>query len=77
MTKKEDNGFRIRSYGRTELALAYNPDLTPAGAWRRLGMWIRHCPGLEQKLAALSGGWQGRTYTPAQVEAIVEALGEP
>lgn len=77
MAKIEDIGFRIRSYGRTELAVAYNPGLTPGGAWKRLVQWIKHSPGLEQHLEQLSGGKQGRPYTPAQVEAIVNALGEP
>ena len=59
MEKQTD--FRIRSYGRTELAQLYNPCLTPKAAYRKLVGWIDH----------------SRSYTPAQVREIVEALGEP
>ena len=34
MEKQTD--FRIRSYGRTELAQLYNPCLTPKAAYRKL-----------------------------------------
>ena len=38
MEKQTD--FRIRSYGRTELAQLYNPCLTPKAAYRKLVGWI-------------------------------------
>lgn len=44
MEKQTD--FRIRSYGRTELAQLYNPCLTPKAAYRKLVGWIDHYPGL-------------------------------
>ena len=72
MEKQTD--FRFRSYGRTELALLYNPCLTPKAAYRKLVGWIDHYPGLAVRLAELPGS---RSYTPAQVREIVEALGEP
>lgn len=43
MEKQTD--FRIRSYGRTELAQLYNPCLTPKAAYRKLVGWIDHYPG--------------------------------
>lgn len=71
------NTFVIRTYGRTELAQIYNPDLCPDAAFRKLKHWIDLSPGLRDKLAALGGSSRSRSYTPAQVELIVAALGEP
>ena len=51
MEKQTD--FRIRSYGRTELAQLYNPCLTPKAAYRKLVGWIDHYPGLAVRLAEL------------------------
>lgn len=70
--------FEIRQYGRTELAQAYSPDITPAAAWKKLKAWIIFYPGLPEKLESL--GYrpeEQRTFTPAQVAAITEALGKP
>ncbi len=69
--------FKIRLYGRTELALAYSPDLTPQAAFRRLTRWIEIKPGLTEALVATGLQAHTRVYTPAQVRLIVEALGEP
>lgn len=71
------NSFEIRTYGRTELALLYNPGLCPDSAYRKLKQWIDLSPGLRDGLAALGISPRLRTYTPAQVSLIVGALGEP
>ncbi len=68
--------FILRTYGRTELALLYNPTMLPGSAYRKLRQWIAHYPGLQERLDSL-GQPNARLYTPRQVEAIVEALGEP
>lgn len=69
--------FRIQEYGRTELAQMYCPDIAPESAWKKLKSWIALHPGLPERLQSL--GYNGRTrcFTPAQVEAIVSAIGEP
>lgn len=36
--------FRIRAYGRTELAQLYCPTLTPGAAYRKLRQWITLSP---------------------------------
>ena len=69
--------FCIRKYGRTELAQLYCPDITPAAAWRKLRQWIEAFPGLEESLAEHGYTRRCRSFTPAQVRLIVEALGEP
>lgn len=71
------NAFVIRTYGRTELAQLYCPGLCPEAAYRKLKQWIDLCPGLRIKLSALGSSPRSRSYTPAQVELIVGALGEP
>ena len=68
--------FKIRTYGRTELAMLYSPGLTPKGALARLNNWIRIYPGLESQLKATGFNWLHRSFTPAQVAHIVKALGE-
>lgn len=76
MTQKQGD-FTIRTYGRTELAEMYLPHLSPNRTWRKLQEWIAVAPGLEQRLAQLGYRQSQRMWTPRQVGAIVEALGEP
>lgn len=74
---KEQQHFRVKVYGRTELAQLYSPTLAPNAAWRRLAEWIEHYPGLTERLAASGYQSGSRSWTPAQVAMIVDALGEP
>ena len=69
--------FEIRTYGRTELALCYFPDLNPQVANRKLQYWIDYYPHLREKLEKKSSGLSCRTYMLALVQLIVGALGEP
>lgn len=69
--------FKIKSYGRTELALLYSPDDTPQSAYRKLCRWINRYPHLNEDLCRAGYNHNTRTYTPNQVRLIVEALGEP
>ena len=36
--------FKIRAYGRMELAQLYSPDLTDIAASRKMKKWIERCP---------------------------------
>jgi hypothetical protein len=69
--------FKIRSYGRTELAQIYCPSMSSQSAYRKLSHWIDLYPGLRRELDVLGTSSKSRSYTPAQVRLIVEALGEP
>lgn len=70
--------FKIRKYGRQELAQLYSPDITPEAAWKRLKEWIDRYPGLNDRLAHLGyDPRHQRTFTPAQVEAITDSVGTP
>lgn len=78
LTRRQvDKSFRVRAYGRTELAQLYNPHLTPGRAWIKLQEWIRYVPEAERALARLGYRKTQRTFTPAQVALIVRWLGEP
>ena len=39
--------FKIRAYGRMELAQLYSPELTGIAAYRKMNKWIVRCPGLQ------------------------------
>jgi len=64
--------FKIRCYGRTELAQLYCPDILPQSAFRKFMSWLR----LNPRLRTLAKRRE-RTFTPAQVARIVKELGEP
>ncbi len=72
-----ENEFKMRQYTKKELALMYFPDSTPRTAVNHLMAWIRRCTPLYQEL--LSSGYQTycKGFTPRQMKAIVEYLGEP
>jgi len=69
--------FRVKSYSKQELAMLYNPDISPAAARNKLMEWIRLYPGLTEHLRASGLGTHAKVLTPAQVRLIVDALGEP
>lgn len=74
---RQDADFRIRSYGKSELAQLYLPDITAPAARRTLNGWISASPGLSERLRESGLTASTHYYTPAQVRMIVEALGEP
>ena len=69
--------FKIREYGRTELAQLYCPKISPESAWRKFKRWINLCPGLLEQLDALGYTERSRSFTPKMVLVIVECLGGP
>ncbi|MDO4181778.1 MAG: DUF4248 domain-containing protein [Bacteroidales bacterium] len=69
--------FVIRAYGKGELAQCYSPHVTPAAACRRMMAWIKMQPSLVEALHAAGYNEKSRNFTPAQVQLIVTALGEP
>ena len=62
--------------GRTELALLYNPQLSPKAAWKKLKNWIDLCKPLSDELRQLGYTGRQRIFTPRQVSRIVYYLGE-
>ena len=74
--EKEDE-FVCRTYGKSELAQLYCPDIEPKTAVAKLNQWIALKPGLKEALANTGLQHCAKQYTPAQVRLIVDALGEP
>lgn len=74
---KTINDFPLRSYGWQELAVLYNPQVTPQSAAKSLSHWVKKNPGLSDALR--STGWRPglRSLTPLQVKLLVRFLGEP
>ena len=64
--------FNLRTYGKAELALLYQPCSTPESAVKTLNRWINGCPLLLQALKILN--YKSRLLP--EVEAIVKHLGE-
>ena len=75
--RKDIMNFKIRPYGRTELAQLYSPDIAPESAWKKFKRWINHHPTLSAQLRESGYNDRQRTFTPLQVTIIIEALGEP
>lgn len=69
--------FIIRAYTKKELALMYFPDSSPRTAVNHLMAWIRRCSRLWDELSKMGYNRNSKAFTPRQVRAIVEHLGEP
>lgn len=69
--------FKVRPYTKKELALMYFPDSMPRAAVRHLMSWIRRCTPLWDALQAMNHQKNSKGFTPKEVKAIVEMLGEP
>lgn len=75
--KQNIDNFEIREYGRMELAAQYCRSIMPESAWKKFRRWMHLYPGLMERLRAIGYSERSRSFTPAQVRLIVEALGEP
>ena len=71
------DNFKLRAYTKKELALMYFPDSNPRTAVNHLMAWIRRCNPLSQQLQQMGYNTTCKAFTPRQVKAIVEQLGEP
>ena len=69
--------FTIRTYTKKELALMYFPASHPRTAVNHLMSWIRRCIPLRAQLKAMGYYPNAKAFTPREVKAIVEQLGEP
>ena len=63
---------KVQSLGRTELAVCYFPRLQPMSAWLKLKSLLLEDPAL-----APLAQQKRRTYLPAEVNKIYQALGQP
>jgi hypothetical protein len=69
--------FIIRAYTKKELALKYFPGCLPRTAVNHLMAWIRNCKPLWAELQSMGYQPVSKSFTPRQVKAIVEQIGEP
>lgn len=69
--------FKIKEYGRQELASLYCPRLQPASAWKKMKQWIDDYPGLWEELRRQGYDERRRSFSPPQVRTIVRFMGEP
>ena len=69
--------FKIRMYTKKELALMYFPESYPRTAVNHLMVWIRRCDPLWNELLDMGYRKTSKAFSPKQVKAIVEYLGEP
>ena len=69
--------FKIRMYTKKELALMYFPESYPRTAVNHLMAWIRLCTPLWDELLKMGYCKTSKSFSPKQVKAIVEYLGEP
>ncbi len=77
MENHNQKEFKVRAYGRTELAMLYCPGLKPQSAYKRLLAWITVSPELSEALLVDGKPMKSRVFTPYDVALIVKFLGEP
>ena len=68
----ESSKLKVQSIGRSELAQRYFPYVQPMSAWLKLKALLLENPDLEP-LTQL----KRRTFSPAEVNKIYQALGQP
>ena len=71
------DNFKIRSYSKKELALRYFPDSMPETAVKHLMALIRRNDMLWDELQEMGYYSKSKTFTPRQVQAIIEWMGAP
>ena len=69
--------FKIRSYGKGELAKLYCPHLSESAALGTLMRWMERQPMLMEQLHEAGFNHHIRILSPYMVRLIVDALGEP
>lgn len=69
--------FKIQFYTKKELGLMYFPESSPRAASAHLVMWLKRNRQLMEMLLLLGYRPTDKCFTPLQVKAIVDCLGEP
>ena len=77
MQQEEIRSWRVRPMSKSEIAMAYAPNLTPQGAVNRLMAWIHHNPELTEALERTGYRKTQKLLTSLQVRTIFSYLGEP
>ena len=69
--------FINRTYTKKELGPMYFPESMPRTAVNHLMSWIRRCQPLWDELQEMGYEKTCKSFTPKQVKAIFDNLGEP
>ena len=70
--------FKIKTYGKSELALLYFPEAqSKTGALQNLNYWISRNEKLTCELNNCGAPAKAKFFTPREVMLIVEHLGVP
>ena len=70
--------FKTQSYSKSALARKYFPEAASAHtAVNHLMAWIKRCRPLAEALSATGYQKLAKTFTPKEVDLIIEYLGEP
>ena len=77
MTRQERIAFKIKPYGKSELAMQYFPGSDPHVALNRLNAWIRRCRPLADALAGCHQSPHAKFFSPQAVRLLPDYLGEP
>ena len=77
MQQEEIRSWRVRPMSKSEIAMAYAPNLTPQGAVNRLMAWIHQNPELTEALERTGYRKTQKLLTSLQVRTIFSYLGEP
>jgi hypothetical protein len=67
----------VRTYGKTELALMYNPHSSPRAAVQTLKRWIQCNTELSEKLDAIGYRPKRHTIYSPEAELIFKYIGKP
>jgi|WetSurMetagenome_2_1015567.scaffolds.fasta_scaffold04537_6 hypothetical protein len=73
----ELNYTKVRTFGKSELALLYSPDSQPKVAVATLNRWIRRNKELAKALAAIGYNNNRHTFFSREVALIFKYIGEP
>ena len=69
--------FGVSPMSKKELAMAYAPELSESGAYKRLRQWLHFNKQLMAALYEANYRDSQRVFTSRQVQIIFEHLGEP
>lgn len=74
---KQLEEFKVRAYGKTELAQLYMPNSEPRCACKILQRWFNINPELTEELNRAGYKKHQKILTPRQVKIIIKYIGEP
>ena len=69
---RENEEFKIRAYGKSELAMLYFPGDSKESALRKFRFWLKVNKRLRKFITP-----KRKYYSPKQVRVIIDELGEP